>query len=355
MFAIRNNDICLNNALKVREALKEEFQHQKSTYFSFTETVKGDVVTLKPEFSNQTNGVCKEGKYSQTEVSDEKQTHNPDPTNCTHVETQPNQRDPGEVAIHVSISELIPAFGRAILDASNALFELCSFKTTLPQNLLRYNPTAYIKNIKRGSMVYVMGCRTSEALEHLWSLYQSKGLGELVEKSIMTDTVLTDIGALYLKLRTTIDPEEYRQCKEELSLPAEPANDRRPDINDTRRCCFHFVTRDFSKSIHTECEDKAVSVAATEENVPGSQGDGNEVRRFVEDEAVSLKQLKRVRQVVKENVMVLDISAEGFLNVILEKETDNLADKQRSKEKEKAAERFRQAEADRPRQGEKNI
>ncbi|XP_070550147.1 uncharacterized protein [Ptychodera flava] len=201
----------------------------------------------------------------------------------------------------------------------------------------------------------------------------------------MTDTVLTDIGALYLKLRTTIDPEEYRQCKEELSLPAgyKYLYSRRHSVPDVSRASLFTEIEDlmsadplddlavirppykkktklpligpctmligkpcFDATVNTteedasalrrenrllksrvnilerkivylekqnlqmtegqtsmiqevaaitasqdtsarastpECEDKAVSVVETEENEPGSQGDGNE------DETLSLE------------------------------------------------------------------
>ncbi|XP_070550884.1 uncharacterized protein [Ptychodera flava] len=67
-----------------------------------------------------------------------------------------------------------------------------------------------------GSISYIIDCQSLEALESLMGDYSSGSLHRMVKSTFLSETLLDEIGALYLSLGTSIDYEEYLLCKEEL-------------------------------------------------------------------------------------------------------------------------------------------
>ncbi|XP_070564582.1 uncharacterized protein [Ptychodera flava] len=270
IYAIKKHTKCINKAKKVRKTLLKEVEVQKKTNDDFISMVKADIVALNPRTRTRTLS----DKPHMEEVEDgtlsveERHTQCPsvfsssfkslddwlflkDPSDvrresdeslsveerssqyladgslspCINLEDWvfvkefPDvQREQGSLEVKVLIGNCIPAAGRTLTRVALAFYNLPSWKTTLLEKLLGSLPGIYILTIRPGSITYIMAFRTLKALEHLWSEYQSKRLGQLVERSILTDDVLAEVGARYLTVKTIIDPEEYLQCKEELRL-----------------------------------------------------------------------------------------------------------------------------------------
>ena len=69
---------------------------------------------------------------------------------------------------------------------------------------------------KSGSLIITVECRSLEILDGLWSDYCTGFLNKMVQKFLVTDEVLKELGITEVKLTTTILEEEYRACRESL-------------------------------------------------------------------------------------------------------------------------------------------
>ncbi|XP_070550955.1 uncharacterized protein [Ptychodera flava] len=74
-----------------------------------------------------------------------------------------------------------------------------------------------LHHIGENSISYIMDCQSSEALESLMGDYSSGSLHRMVKSTFLSESLLDEIGALYLSLGTSIDYEEYLLCREELA------------------------------------------------------------------------------------------------------------------------------------------
>ncbi|XP_070551613.1 tripartite motif-containing protein 2-like [Ptychodera flava] len=74
-----------------------------------------------------------------------------------------------------------------------------------------------LNHIGKNSISYIMDCQSSEALESLMGDYSSGSLHRMVKSTFLSESLLDEIGALYLSLGTSIDYEEYLLCQEELA------------------------------------------------------------------------------------------------------------------------------------------
>ena len=93
-----------------------------------------------------------------------------------------------------------------------------------PQNnedLLNY--LSYLKEFRMtigsigvSSLRITVNCARLADLEELWQAYTSGALNEAAEKYLVTDEVLRQYNLTELRLKTVIDGEDYRRCKEQL-------------------------------------------------------------------------------------------------------------------------------------------
>ena len=64
-----------------------------------------------------------------------------------------------------------------------------------------------------GSLVITVKCESLMILEDLWTDYSSGHLGEVVQNCFVTEKILKELNLAELRLKTTIDVEEYNACK----------------------------------------------------------------------------------------------------------------------------------------------
>ena len=75
--------------------------------------------------------------------------------------------------------------------------------------------------VRKGSVVIILECPTLESLEHLWSDYRSGHLDKVTERYLVTDEMRKKLNVETICLKTTIDEENYLNCKKALmELPS---------------------------------------------------------------------------------------------------------------------------------------
>ena len=95
------------------------------------------------------------------------------------------------------------------------------FNATNPQSVeefdrfLEYARTLRftIVGVSEGSLVITVKCESLMSLEELWTDYSSGHLGEVVQNCFVTEQILKELNLAELRLKTTIDIEEYKACK----------------------------------------------------------------------------------------------------------------------------------------------
>ena len=70
-----------------------------------------------------------------------------------------------------------------------------------------------IIGVSRGSLVITVKCESQMDLEELWKDYSSGHLGEVVQNCFVTEQILKELNLAELRLKTTMDIEEYNACK----------------------------------------------------------------------------------------------------------------------------------------------
>ena len=94
-------------------------------------------------------------------------------------------------------------------------------KNTPPQSIEGHNKfeehmtkmRAIITGVSMGSLVITVKCESLQILEKLWSEYSSGRLGEMVQNCFVTEKILREFNLNELKLKTTMDIEEYKARK----------------------------------------------------------------------------------------------------------------------------------------------
>ena len=64
-----------------------------------------------------------------------------------------------------------------------------------------------------GSLLITVKCDSLQILDRLWEDYLSGHLGEVVQRSFVTEELLAELNLAELKLKTTISEEEYEVCR----------------------------------------------------------------------------------------------------------------------------------------------
>ncbi|XP_022804727.1 uncharacterized protein LOC111341950 isoform X1 [Stylophora pistillata] len=72
---------------------------------------------------------------------------------------------------------------------------------------------AIMTRVRRGSLVITVKCESLQILEDLWKDYSSGHLGEVVQNCFVTEKILKELNLAELRLKTTIDTEDYNACK----------------------------------------------------------------------------------------------------------------------------------------------
>ena len=96
-----------------------------------------------------------------------------------------------------------------------------SFYNTNPKSIEECNWfMEYTKNMKLtitgvddGSLIIKVKCESLMILEELWTDYSSGHLGEVVQNCFVTEKILKELNLAELRLKTTMDVEEYNACK----------------------------------------------------------------------------------------------------------------------------------------------
>ena len=70
-----------------------------------------------------------------------------------------------------------------------------------------------ITGVSVGSLVITVKCESLQSLEKLWTDYSSGHLGEMVQNCFVTEKILKEHNLTELKLKTTMDIEEYKARK----------------------------------------------------------------------------------------------------------------------------------------------
>ena len=70
-----------------------------------------------------------------------------------------------------------------------------------------------LTGVSVGSLMMTVKCVSLQILEELWEDYSSGHLGEMVQKCFVTEDFLKELNLAELKLKTTMEEEEYKACK----------------------------------------------------------------------------------------------------------------------------------------------
>ena len=72
---------------------------------------------------------------------------------------------------------------------------------------------ATVMMVQSGSLIITVQCPTLESLESLWNGYCSCYLNDVVESFLVTDELKRKLGLDKVRLKTTIEEENYLICK----------------------------------------------------------------------------------------------------------------------------------------------
>ena len=74
-----------------------------------------------------------------------------------------------------------------------------------------------LESVGVGSLEVKLRCPSLESLEHLWSDYQSGQLNDIAERYLVTDEIKEKLNLETVRLKTTIEEENYQICKRVLT------------------------------------------------------------------------------------------------------------------------------------------
>ena len=101
---------------------------------------------------------------------------------------------------------------------------------------------ALITGFKLGSLVITVKCDSLKSLEELWKEYSCGLLGKMVQDCFVTEKILKELNLAELKLKTTMDTEEYNAYKlyflEKDALRGQLKERKRPGLSEK---CFEMI------------------------------------------------------------------------------------------------------------------
>ena len=86
-----------------------------------------------------------------------------------------------------------------------------------------------ITGVAVGSLLIKVKCDSLQILERLWEDYSLGHLGDVVQRCLVTEEILTELSLADLKLKTTISKEEYKACK--MHFEKNPTQGKRQVLN----------------------------------------------------------------------------------------------------------------------------
>ena len=92
-------------------------------------------------------------------------------------------------------------------------------KETAVKALLEFLKVAYNVSrvaINKGSLIISLNCKTLKGLDQLWYDYISGHLNEVAERYLVTDKMKRKLKLRKINLKTTIDEENYLNCRKVL-------------------------------------------------------------------------------------------------------------------------------------------
>ena len=93
-----------------------------------------------------------------------------------------------------------------------------------------------------GSLVITVKCDSLKSLEELWKEYSCGRLGKMVQDCFVTEKILKELNLAELKLKTTMDIEEYNAYKlyflEKDALRGQLKERKRPGLSEK---CFEMI------------------------------------------------------------------------------------------------------------------
>ena len=81
-----------------------------------------------------------------------------------------------------------------------------------------YNVSRVAVNV--GSLIISLDCKTLRGLDQLWNDYLSGHLNKVAERHLVTDEIKKKLNLRTIKLKITIEEENYLKCKKVLRLVA---------------------------------------------------------------------------------------------------------------------------------------
>ena len=82
--------------------------------------------------------------------------------------------------------------------------------------LLEINYQASLVSVGMSSLEVTVDCQTLKGLEHLWNDYLSGHLNSMAEQYLVTDEMKQKLGLDAIRLKTTIEEENYLICRKAL-------------------------------------------------------------------------------------------------------------------------------------------
>ena len=73
-----------------------------------------------------------------------------------------------------------------------------------------------VVDIRVGSIIFKLECRSLQILDELWEDYSTGHLTEVAQMNLVTEDVLKLFGLSSLKLTSNIKEEDYRDCRQRL-------------------------------------------------------------------------------------------------------------------------------------------
>ena len=74
-----------------------------------------------------------------------------------------------------------------------------------------------VVDCKPGSLIITVECGSLKILEELWQDYCTGNLGRVVQECLVTEDILKELGLSEIKLITTIDEKDYKDCQKYLT------------------------------------------------------------------------------------------------------------------------------------------
>ncbi|XP_070552081.1 uncharacterized protein [Ptychodera flava] len=194
-------------------------------------------------------------------------------------------RRKGQIEIKVEPDGIIPKRGKSVAEVDAAFFSNKQTKENavlVGKQLDQRHKHMELLDMCEGSISYIMDCQSLEALESLMDDYSSGSLHRMVKSTFLSESLLDEIGALYLSLGTSIDYEEYLQCQEELEgndiyhLPIEDIEEMNEEIkSDIIRQQVNVTMR--QQTTRRKATDRDILQAMSVEQVRGGQTELNKL------------------------------------------------------------------------------